>query len=260
MTEMSIQLIKEKLEEVTSNEDDFLSTLRRDKRKGVQKLVHTWEKNYEKKAQLKDQFFNMREYEEKYWKEGYQFIGGIDEVGRGPLAGPVVTSCVVLSKDFYLPGLTDSKKLSKLKRDEFYDFILANAVDVGIGMATAEEIDFHNIYQATKLAMKRAVEQIHVPVDYLLLDAMELPLNVPQTSLIKGDAKSISIAASSVIAKVTRDRYMEKMGETYPQYGFHNHMGYGTKEHIDAMAVHGITKEHRQSFAPVKEYCGLLNT
>ncbi|MBU9720299.1 MULTISPECIES: ribonuclease HII [Bacillaceae] len=258
MTDLSIKEVKNRLGEITSKEDEFLKVLQEDDRKGVQKLLKVWEKNYERTENLKQQFMDMRYYEEMYWEQGYQFIGGVDEVGRGPLAGPVIASCVVISKDFFLPGLTDSKKLTKQKREEIFEIIQSEALAIGIGTASAEEIDQHNIYQATKLAMERAIRQIEVPLDYLLLDAMKLPVIVPQTSLIKGDSKSVSIAAASVIAKVTRDSYMEELAVTHPQYGFESNMGYGTKEHLEALKNFGITNEHRQSFAPVKEYSNNL--
>ncbi len=180
------------------------------------------------------------------------------KISRGPLAGPVVCAAVILGENFFLPGLNDSKALSEKKREQLYEYIMDHALSVGIGSASATEIDELNIYQATKLAMTRAVKQLEISPEYLLIDAMELPLSIPQTSIIKGDAKSISIAASSIIAKVTRDRYMKELGEKYPQYGFESHMGYGTSQHIQAIEKYGVIEEHRRSFAPVKDLFQLV--
>lgn len=251
--ENSIQEIKAKLATITDTNDPFIQLLERDERKGVQALHRSWLNKIAKEEKLKETFFTMRKYEEDIWGKGYNFIGGVDEVGRGPLAGPVVAACVILPKDFYLPGLTDSKKLSKEKRDEYNQIIREKAISYGIGMATTEEIDQINIYESTKLAMERAIRKLQEQPDYLLLDAMKLTINIPQTSLIKGDSKSISIAASSVIAKVTRDTYMEELANVYPEYGFNSNMGYGTKEHLQALSKYGITKEHRRTFAPVQQ-------
>lgn len=185
-------------------------------------------------------------------KKGYSIIAGIDEVGRGPLAGPVVAAAVILSEDFYLPGLNDSKKLSKAKRESYYTYIKQHA-DIGIGIVDHKEIDQLNIYQATKKAMQMAVQSLTRTPDYLLIDAMTLPLSVPQESIIKGDTKSASIAAASIVAKVVRDRMMEQFAKKYPYYGFDQNMGYGTKEHLDGLKIYGPSDIHRLSFSPVKE-------
>ncbi|WP_096189146.1 ribonuclease HII [Evansella halocellulosilytica] len=249
----TINEIKEKLKYINDEDDPFFIEVHQDTRKGVQHVIQLWNKKREQERALKEQFYDMRRYEESLWKEGYQFIGGVDEVGRGPLAGPVIASCVILSEDFFLPGLTDSKKLTKAKREHYYEVIKEHAKAVGVGTASAAEIDKHNIYEATKLAMQRAIENTNVNIDYLLLDAMSLPNTIPQTPLVKGDAKSISIAASSVVAKVTRDHYMTALGREYPEYGFENHMGYGTSDHLTALHKYGIVEnEHRLSFTPVK--------
>lgn len=258
MSTYTVQQIKEKLAQIETFDDPFLKEVKEDERKGVIKLYESWEKKYKKQEEIKVMFDKMREHEKHLWSQGYLLIGGIDEVGRGPLAGPVVASCVILSPDFSLPGLTDSKKLSKEKREEFFHRIKEEAVSYGIGMASAEEIDKQNIYEATKVAMNRAIRKLDQVPDYLLLDAMKLTVNIPQTSLIKGDSKSVSIAAASVIAKVTRDQYMEELGKVYPQYGFERHMGYGTSEHLEALRKNGATKEHRQSFSPVQDTMGLF--
>lgn len=193
-------------------------------------------------------------YEKELWNSGINYIGGVDEVGRGPLIGPVVTACVILPKDFYLEGLTDSKKLTEKKRDIFYDYIMEHALAVGVGMMSAEIIDEVNIYEATKLAMKQAIDNCTIKPEHVLIDAMKLDLDVPSTSIIKGDAKSITIAAASVIAKVTRDRMLIELDKKYPMYGFKNHKGYPTKKHIEAINEYGIIDGYRKTFGPVKDY------
>ncbi|WP_458413918.1 ribonuclease HII [Schinkia sp. CFF1] len=234
--------------------ESFLLELMSDERKGAQSLYRKWLKTQEEKQKLENKFKEMSRFEEDLRTQDIHMIAGVDEVGRGPLAGPVVAAAVVLGRDFFLPGLNDSKALSEKKREEFYQYIMEHAVSVGIGSATATEIDEYNIYQATKLAMKRAIEHLAISPEFLLVDAMEIPVSIPQTAIIKGDAKSISIAASSIAAKVTRDRYMKELAEKYPQYGFENHMGYGTAFHLEAIEKYGIIPEHRRSFAPIKEY------
>ena len=197
---------------------------------------------------------DLYKYENELYDKGLKYIGGVDEVGRGPLIGSVVASCVVLPKGFVLEGLTDSKKLSEKKRDAFYDIIMENAVAVGIGIVDEKEIDRVNIYEATKIAMKKAIKNTNIKLDHVLIDAMPLDIEVDTTSIIKGDAKSISIAAASVIAKVTRDRMMYDLDKKYPMYDLANNKGYGTKKHIEAIKEYGITKYHRLSFKPVSDY------
>lgn len=197
---------------------------------------------------------DLYQYEKKLWKNGINLIAGMDEVGRGPLIGPVVTACVILPKDFVLEGLTDSKKLSEKKREEFYDYIMEHAISVGIGMMDEKVIDEVNIYEATKLAMYQAVEKSKVKPEHVLIDAMKLDkLEMPSTSIIKGDAKSISIAAASVIAKVTRDRMMIELDKKYPMYGFKSHKGYPTKKHIEAIKEYGLIDGYRKTFKPISE-------
>ena len=198
---------------------------------------------------------DLYEFEKTLWKKGITYIGGVDEVGRGPLIGPVVTACCVLPKDFICEGLTDSKKLSEKKRNLFFKYIKEHAICYGIGMCTPEEIDEYNIYEATKIAMKRAIQEVQkqVPLEHVLIDAMPLDLDIPSTSIIKGDAKSISIAAASVLAKVTRDRMMYELDQTYPEYGFGKHKGYPTKAHIEAIHKYGLIDGYRKTYGPVKE-------
>ena len=193
-------------------------------------------------------------YEKELRKNGIKLIGGVDEVGRGPLVGPVVTACVILPETFNLDGLTDSKKLTEKKRDFYYDEIMKQAVSVGVGIVSNEEIDKINIYEATKVAMKQAISNCDVKPEHVLIDAMKLDLDIPSTSIIKGDLLSISISAASVIAKVTRDRMMYELDEKYPMYDFKSNKGYPTKKHMEAIKEYGIIPEHRKSYGPVKEY------
>ena len=193
-------------------------------------------------------------YEKELYNSGIELIAGVDEVGRGPLVGPVVTACVILPETFNLDGLTDSKKLTEKKRDFYYDEIMKQAVSVGVGIVSNEEIDKINIYEATKVAMKQAISNCDVKPEHVLIDAMKLDLDIPSTSIIKGDLLSISISAASVIAKVTRDRMMYELDKKYPMYDFKSNKGYPTKEHLEAIKKYGIIPEHRKSYGPVKEY------
>jgi len=192
-------------------------------------------------------------YEKELNDEGINVIAGIDEVGRGPLVGPVVAACVVLPKNYFLDGLTDSKKLSKKKREMYFEIINKDALSIGVGIVSAKLIDEINIYEATKVAMKEAFEKANknIKIEHVLIDAMKLDLAVPSTSIIKGDLKSITISAASVIAKVTRDRMLEELDKKYPEYGFKDNAGYGTKKHLEAIEKYGIIDEHRKTFKPV---------
>ncbi|MCA1030053.1 ribonuclease HII [Bacillus timonensis] len=253
MVQQTIKEIEQVLERIVDSNDPILKTFENDKRKGVQILLNRWFKKKEQEKKSAQLFKEMMMYEDGLYNRGVNFIAGVDEVGRGPLAGPVVASSVILPKDFFLPGINDSKKLSDTKREELFKEITDSALSIGIGIVTAKQIDEINIYQATKLAMKKAINNLSVQPDHLLIDAMDLDLNIPQTSIIKGDAKSVSIAASSIIAKVTRDRLMKELAIEYPNYGFENHMGYGTSYHMEALHEFGITEEHRLTFSPIKE-------
>lgn len=206
----------------------------------------------ERRVRMKE---NLYKYENELRKKGIQYIGGVDEVGRGPLIGPVVTACVVLPKDFVLEGLTDSKKLSEKKRNIFYGYIKENALACAVGMCSPEEIDEMNIYKATQVAMERAIVEVQkqIPLEHVLIDAMPLDIGIPTTSIIKGDAKSISIAAASVIAKVTRDSMLYELDEKYPMYGFKNHKGYPTKGHLQAIQKYGLIEGYRKSYKPVQD-------
>ena len=193
-------------------------------------------------------------YEKELYKKGIEFIAGVDEVGRGPLVGPVVAACVVLPKNYKLDGLTDSKKLSEKKRDKFYDIIMNDALGVGIGIIDNKKIDEVNIYEATKLAMYESIKNVNCNIEHILIDAMKLDLDIESTSIIKGDLKSQTIAAASVIAKVTRDRMMYELDSKYPEYAFSSHKGYPTKKHLDAIKKYGIISGiYRESYKPVKD-------
>ena len=210
---------------------------------------------------LGDKVEDLYKYEKELYKEGINYIAGVDEVGRGPLIGSVITACVVLPKDFKLEGLTDSKKLSEKKREIFYDIIMDKALAIGIGECNEKEIDKYNIYEATKIAMKRAIDNANkqISIEHVLIDAMPLDIDIPHTSIIKGDAKSITIAAASVIAKVTRDRMMYELDKIYPMYDLAKNKGYPTKKHMEAIEKYGITKYHRLSYSPVFNHKDKIN-
>ena len=212
------------------------------------------DKKYYKKLKLYLECLDNYKYERELKKEGYKLIGGVDEVGRGPLVGPVVAACVILPNEFNLDGLTDSKKLSEEKRNYFFEEIKKQSISYGIGIIDEKKIDEVNIYEATKLAMKEAINNCKIKPDYVLTDAMKLDLDIPMTPIIKGDLKSITISAASVIAKVTRDRMMYELDKKYPMYDFKNNVGYPTKKHLEAIDKYGIIKEHRNSYGPVREY------
>ena len=199
---------------------------------------------------------DLWQYEKELYKKGITLIGGVDEAGRGPLIGKVVAACCVLPKDFKLDGLTDSKKLSEKKREEFYPYIIENCIAYGVGEVTPEEIDEINIYAASRKAMMIAIEKVmkQIDLEYVLTDAMPLPdLSIEHLPIIKGDAKSISIAAASVIAKVTRDRELRELDKKYPMYGFKDHKGYPTKKHIEAIKKYGLIDGYRKTYKPVMQ-------
>lgn len=198
---------------------------------------------------------DLYKYEKELYSIGKNNIGGVDEVGRGPLIGPVVAACVVLPKNFILEGLTDSKKLSEKKRDLFYSYILEHCTAYGIGIVEPKEIDEINIYEASKKAMIKAIDEVKtkITIDHVLIDAMKLDIDIPSTSIIKGDANSISIAAASVVAKVIRDNMMYDLNEKYPMYEFGKHKGYPTKKHLEAIKEYGLIEGYRKTYGPVKE-------
>ncbi|MFS0561225.1 ribonuclease HII [Terribacillus sp. 179-K 1B1 HS] len=250
---MTIQQIRVHLQDGTYS-DEMLSSWQEDHRAGVQKLMEAHRRKVEKEKGLRERYNQMCTFENIYYDKGKQYIAGIDEAGRGPLAGPVVAAAVILPKDAYIAGLNDSKQLSELKREALYDQIIDTCIAFGVGIVDSQRIDEVNIYQAAKQAMLEAVAEMECQPDHVLVDAMPLAeLTCTHESLIKGDQRSVSIAAASIIAKVTRDRMMKEADIQYPGYGFKDNMGYGTKQHLEALRKQGITPLHRMSFAPVKE-------
>lgn len=198
---------------------------------------------------------DLYKYEKELWDNGINYVGGVDEVGRGPLIGPVVTACVVLPQDFELIGLTDSKKLTEKKRNIYYDYIIKHALCVEVASCSPEKIDEINIYQASKEAMIKAIDAVKnkIKLEHVLIDAMPLVIDIPTTSIIKGDSKSITIAAASVIAKVVRDNMMYELDKKYPLYGFKSHKGYPTKKHLEAISKYGLIDGYRKTYGPVKK-------
>lgn len=204
--------------------------------------------------QVKDEEKDLLKYEKELYKKGITLIGGVDEVGRGPLVGPVVAACVILPVNYKLSGLDDSKKLSEKKREKFYDIIMKDAIAVGIGVVDAKKIDEINILEASRLAMKLAIENLNVKPEFVLSDAMKLDnIDIPYEAIIHGDSLSLSIAAGSVIAKVTRDRMMYELDEKYPEYGFAQHKGYPTKKHLENLQKYGILSNYRFTYKPVSD-------
>ena len=253
MKVQTIAEIEQQLTNIKAESDPFFQRIQQDERKGVQHLIHKWYKRMEHERLLQEKFNEMIVYENKWRAKGYEYIAGVDEVGRGPLAGPVMAAAVILPKDFFLAGIDDSKKLSEAKRFEYAEIIKREAIAVSVAEVEAGEIDTINIYEATKRAMKAAIVSLRSKPDVLLIDAMKLETPYASESIIKGDAKSVSIAAASIVAKVARDSFMIEISKDFPEYGFQHNMGYGTKEHILAIQKHGITPYHRKSFAPVKD-------
>lgn len=215
---------------------------------------HNSDKSILKKIELLLDMRDTTKYEKELRKQGITLIGGVDEVGRGPLVGPVVAACCILPEEFSLEGLTDSKKLSEKKRDYFFEEIKKQAISYGIGIVDEKRIDEINIYEASKEAMKKAIRACDIQPEHVLSDAMKLDIDIPVTPIIKGDLRSITISAASVLAKVTRDRMMMELDEKYPMYDFKHNVGYPTKKHLDAISKYGILEEHRKSYGPVKEY------
>ena len=255
MTEKyTISQIKEILSSIHSIEDPMFQQLSLDMRKGVQIALKSCQKRIEKEQKRAEHFIEMQYYERLAYQEGASFIAGVDEVGRGPLAGPVVAAAVILPKNIEDLGFDDSKKLSASKREEIYRLIQEKAIAIGIGIVDADIIDQVNIYQASRLAMQQAVSELKIQPDYLLIDATKIDVNTPQIGIIKGDAKSISIAAASIVAKQVRDQMMQEFDELYPGYDFSNNAGYGTPKHLEGLKSKGICPIHRKTFAPIKDF------
>lgn len=247
----SIKEIKAQLSQQPSSE--LLAQLAADPRKGVQAALQQFQRQQDKLVARQQALQERLVLEQELWPT-YPLIAGIDEVGRGPLAGPVVTAAVILPHDFAVLDVNDSKQLSAKKREELYLKICGVAIDISIGIADAQMIDRENIYHATELAMGQAVQHLYYQPQYLLVDAMHVPVDLPQRKLIKGDAKSASIAAASIVAKQVRDHLMAMYDRVYPGYDFQDNAGYGTKKHLAGLAALGSTPIHRQSFSPVKKY------
>ncbi|WP_054949906.1 ribonuclease HII [Numidum massiliense] len=253
--QLTIREIKEQLAQGDVSRE-WIDALEADERRGVQQLLAQWERRQTREQTLRDQWHAMTTYERHYWRLGKTLLAGVDEVGRGPLAGPVVAAAVILPPDAYLPGLNDSKKLSASERERLYGEIVHVALDWQTAIVPVARIDEVNIYHATLEAMTAAVKSLRSEPQLLLNDAVHLKeIAIAQEKIVAGDARSISIAAASIVAKVTRDRLMAKLAETYEGYGFERNMGYGTAEHLQALRTNGPTPEHRRSFAPVKEVC-----
>lgn len=248
---MNITEIKELLAGTPTAEQ--LATLAADERKGVQKLLAAYNKRLEKAAAEKERFTAMLKLERELYDEGCELIAGVDEAGRGPLAGPLVIAAVILPKDVFISGLNDSKQLSAAKRDMLYNEVMAKALDIEVNIVSVSNIDELNIYAATQQGMAQVLENLHCKPQAALIDAMPVKLpGMKIESVVHGDALSASIAAASIIAKVTRDRIMERLDVVYPAYGFAHNKGYGSGAHMQAVNELGATRWHRRSFEPVK--------
>ncbi|RHW39665.1 ribonuclease HII [Lysinibacillus yapensis] len=233
--------------------ESWMDEIKNDERAGVQKAWKQWNNRMEKEKKKLDEHKEKVEFDESFLSSSEQFLAGIDEAGRGPLAGPVVTAAVILPRDCKpFIGINDSKQLTKKAREEFAAIIKKHALSYAIHFQSAEMIDALNIYEATKQSMKQSIENLDIRPDFCIVDAMVLPMDIPQKSIIKGDAKSLSIAAASILAKNARDDYMEKLHAEHPMYGFDQNAGYGTKQHLEALKQHGYIHEHRKSFEPIK--------
>ena len=251
----TIKEIKEQLANIQRLDDPLLTELEQDSRSGVIQAIAKRKKEIQKRLDEDERLEGMLAYEKECYARGMELIAGVDEVGRGPLAGPVVAAAVILPKGCKIPGLNDSKKIPKSKHKEIYEAVLQNAIAIGIGIKDNHVIDQVNIYEATKLAMMEAIGQLEPQPQHLLIDAMKLDLPIPQTSIIKGDANSLSIAAASIVAKVTRDQMMEEFDCEYPGYDFTQNAGYGTANHLAGLDKLGVTPIHRRSFEPIKSMC-----
>lgn len=248
---MKISEVKELLLGTPSSEQLIL--LQADERSGVQKLLMAYYKRLEKEAQEKERFSKMLTYENEYYAQGVQYVAGVDEAGRGPLAGPLVIAAVILPRNAFIAGLNDSKQLSAGKRDKLYDEIIAKAVAIEVNIVSVSNIDKYNIYAATQRGMAQVLEHLPVQPQVALIDAMPVTAkNIECVPIVHGDALSASIAAASIIAKVTRDRIMERLDTLFPAYGFAHNKGYGSGAHMQAIAEFGATKWHRRSYEPVK--------
>lgn len=248
----TIKEVTELLARADSLEDPIWGQLAKDQRSGVQTAIRKRRKEIEAEAAEDARLDTMLSYERRLYQKGLEWVAGVDEVGRGPLAGPVVAAAVILPKNCKIRHLNDSKKIPKSKHQAIYQQVLDRALAVGIGIKDAGCIDQVNIYEATKLAMLEALSRLDKEPQHLLIDAMTLDSPLAQTAIIKGDANSLSIAAASIVAKVTRDRLMADYDSLYPGYGFARNAGYGTREHLESLDRLGLTPIHRRSFEPIK--------
>ena len=251
----TIKEVKERLAMIDELDHPLFEELILDGRAGVQAAISKRKRELQKQVDEDLRLERMLAYEKELYTQGIDLIAGVDEVGRGPLAGPVVAAAVILPKACKIPGLNDSKKIPKSKHKEIYEAVLQNAIAIGIGIKDNHVIDQVNIYEATKLAMMEAIGRLEPQPQHLLIDAMKLDLPISQTSIIKGDANSLSIAAASIVAKVTRDQMMEEFDRKYPGYDFAQNAGYGTAKHLAGLDQLGVTPIHRRSFEPVKSMC-----
>ena len=251
----TIKEVKERLAMIDELDHPLFEELILDGRAGVQAAISKRKRELQKQVDEDLRLEKMLAYEKELYAQGIDLIAGVDEVGRGPLAGPVVAAAVILPKACKIPGLNDSKKIPKSKHKEIYEAVFQNAIAIGIGIKDNHVIDQVNIYEATKLAMMEAIGQLDPRPQHLLIDAMKLDLPISQTSIIKGDANSLSIAAASIVAKVTRDQMMEEFDKEYPGYDFAKNAGYGTAKHLAGLVQLGVTPIHRRSFEPVKSMC-----
>ncbi len=234
-------------------DEEQIRVLLADERSGVQKLLAAYEKKLAREAREKERFAAMLRYENEYYAQGARFIAGVDEAGRGPLAAHLVIAAAIMPRDFFISGLNDSKQLSAAARERLYDEVLARAVSVSVNIVSVSNVDTRNIYRATQEGMQEALAHLSVPADVALIDAMPLRSGAGKiVPIIHGDALSATIAAASIIAKVTRDRIMVRLDALYPAYGFQNNKGYGSREHMQALAVYGATRWHRRSYEPVR--------
>ena len=248
----TIKEVKERLATIDRLDHPLFEELIADGRAGVQAAISKRKRELQKQVDEDLRLEKMLAYEKELYAQGIQLIAGVDEVGRGPLAGPVVAVAVILPENCKIPGLNDSKKIPKSKHQAIYQAVLEQALSVGIGVKDNQVIDQVNIYEATKLAMLEAIQELDQQPQHLLIDAMKLDLPISQTSIIKGDANSLSIAAASVVAKVTRDQMMAAYDQEYPGYDFGQNAGYGTSNHLEGLERHGVTPIHRRSFEPIK--------
>lgn len=248
----TIKEIREILAAIQDLQDPLFKEFAKDPRAGVQKEIVKRQKALQAIQAEENRLETMLSYEKELYKQEVYLIAGADEVGRGPLAGPVVAAAVILPPGCKIPGLNDSKKIPKKKHREIFQAVKEQALSIGIGIMDNQVIDQVNIYEATKLAMKEAISQLSPQPEHLLIDAMQLDLPISQTSIIKGDANSLSIAAASIIAKVTRDDLMATYDQEFPGYDFAQNAGYGTAKHLEGLQKLGVTPIHRQSFEPIK--------